>query len=162
MPLALPVRKMPSAAQLGEFLGDLLGKEITVTPRADELDGDDGTAVVCGVLRDEQGQVGGACIADLPAAAYVGAALAMIPKGAADEAVAGGELTETLRDNFGEVVNILTGVVNTPIHAHLRMVGVEAGVSDDVRALLIKAAGRSTFDVEVDDYGTGRIALFAR
>lgn len=162
MPLGAPVRRMPSPGQLGEFLGDLLGKEVTVSTRADELGPEDADTVVCGVLHDEEGHVGGVCIADLAAAAYAGAALAMIPKGAADDSVKAGELTDTLRENFGEIVNIVTGIVNTPIHPHLRMVGVEAGVSDAVRDLLIKASGRATFDLEVSDYGPGRLALFAR
>jgi hypothetical protein len=166
MPLALPVRRMPTATQLAEFLRDLLGKEVTLTARTDELGVDDSAgdaaSLLCGVLVEEDGSVGGACVADLNAAAYAGASLAMIPKGAADEAVAAGALTQTLVDNFAEVVNIVTGIVNTPISAHLRMAGVEPGVPDAVRDMLIKAAGRSTFDVEIEDYGTGKIALFAR
>ena len=104
MPLGAPVRRMPGAVQLGEFLGDLLGKEVTVSPRADELGADDADTVVCGVLHDEAGHVGGVCIADLAAAAYAGAALAMIPKGAADDAVKAGELTETLRDSAERII----------------------------------------------------------
>lgn len=162
MPLAAPSRRMPSPTQLGEFLGDLLGKAVTVTARAEELGTGVTDGVLCGVLLDEAGHVGGVCIADLAAAAYTGAALALIPKGAADEAVTAGALTETLNENFGEIVNIVTGIVNTPIHAHLRMSGVEPGVSDAVRDLLIKAAGRASFDIDVADYGAGQIALYAR
>ncbi len=162
MPLALPMRRMPNAAQLGEFLRDLLGKEVTLTAHAEELGTGATDGLVCGVLLEEDGSVGGACIADLSAAAYAGASLAMIPKGAADEAIASGQLTPTLRDNFAEVVNIITGIVNNPIQPHLRMSGVEDGVSDAVRDLLIRAAGRSSFDLDVEDYGTGKFALFAR
>lgn len=162
MPLAAPVRKMPTAAQLGDFLSDLLGKQVTASVQTTELEIDAPDALMCGVLVDEQGQIGGACIADTPAAAFAGAALAMIPKPVADEAVGEGELTPTLTENFAEVVNILTGIVNTPIHAHLRMNGLEAGVPDSVRDLLIKAAGRATFAIDVADYGTGTIALYAR
>ena len=162
MPLALPVRRMPSATQLGEFLRDLLGKEVALTAQPSELGTDAADGLLCGVLVEEDGSVGGVCIADLNAAAYAGASLAMIPKGAADEAVAAGELTQTLSDNFAEVVNIVTGIVNSPIQPHLRMQGVEVGVSDTVRALLIKASGRASFDVDIEDYGTGRLALYAR
>jgi hypothetical protein len=162
MPLALPVRRMPNAQQLGDFLRDLLGKEVTLTVQPAELGVDQADGLMCGVLIEADGSVGGACIADLAAAAYAGASLAMIPKGAADEAVAAGELTQTLTDNFAEVVNIVTGIVNTPISEHLRMSGIELGVSDAVRDLLIKAAGRVSFDIEIEDYGAGKIALFAR
>jgi hypothetical protein len=162
MPLGVPVRKMPSPTELGEFLTDLLGKQVTASVLDAELSVDDAASLMCGVLVDEDGNVGGACIADHAGAAYAGAALAMIAKPVADEAITAGELTATLTDNFSEVVNILTGIVNTPIHTHLRMSGVEAGVPDTVRDLLIKAAGRSTYQVEIPDYGTGRVALFAR
>ncbi len=162
MPLGAPVRRMPTAAQLGEFLTDLLGKQVTASAQDSELGIDDPNVLQSGVLVDEDGNVGGACLADNAAAAYAGAALAMIAKPVADEAIKAGELTATLTDNFSEVVNILTGIVNTPIHSHLRMSGVDAGVPDTVRDLLIKAAGRATFAIEIADYGTGRIALFAR
>lgn len=162
VPLGAPVRRMPTGTQLGDFLTDLLGKQVTATAETTELGTDDPTGLFCGVLVDEEGHVGGACIADSAAAAYAGASLAMIAKPVADEAIAAGELNTTLIDNFSEVVNILTGIVNTPIHAHLRMSGVEAGVPDSVRDLLIKASGRITFAIQIADYGTGRVALFAR
>jgi hypothetical protein len=162
MPLAVPVRRMPTAQQLGDVLSDLLGKLVTIELQASELDTDDPTGFVCGVLLDEAGHVGGACIADMGAAAHAGAALAMIPKDVADGAAASGELNANLKDNFAEVVNILAGIVNTPIHDHLRMNGLEMGVPDSVKDLLIKAHGRTTFLLDVADYGSGRIALYAR
>jgi hypothetical protein len=162
MPLAAPVRRMPTPQQLGDFLSDLLGKQVTTELQPTELDTTEPAGFVCGVLVDEEGHVGGACIAEAGAAAYAGAALAMIPKAVADEAAASGQLNATLSDNFAEVVNILTGLVNTPIHDHLRMSGVEAGVPESVKDLLIKAHGRTTYLLDVADYGTGRIALYAR
>ena len=162
MSLGAPVRRMPTGSQLGDCLTDLLGRQVTATLQTAELGTGDPSGLTCGVLIDEEGHVGGACIADAAAAAYAGAALAMIAKPVADEAIAAGALTTTLTDNFSEVVNILTGIVNTPIHNHLRIGGVEAGIPDSVRDLLIKAAGRTTFAIEVAEYGAGRIALFAR
>ena len=162
MSLGAPVRRMPTGIQLGDVLTGLLGKQVNATVETTELGPDDPAGLLCGVLIDEEGHVGGACIADSAAAAYAGAALAIIAKPVADEAIADGKLTTTLTDNFSEVVNILTGIVNTPIHARLRMSGVEAGVPDSVRDLLIKAAGRTTFAIEIADYGAGRLALFAR
>ena len=162
MPLAAPMRRMPTAQQLGDFLADLLGKQVTAELQTAELPVDDPAGLVCGVLVDEAGHVGGACIAEAGAAAYAGAALAMIPKAVADEAAASGELNATLHDNFAEIVNILTGIVNTPIHDHLRMTGLEPGVPDAVKDFLIKASGRVTYLIDVDDYGAGRLALFAR
>jgi hypothetical protein len=153
---------MPTGSQLGDCLTDLLGKQVTATLETTELGAADPSGLMCGVLVDEEGHVGGACIADNAAAAYAGAALAIIAKPVADAAIGDGVLTTTLTDNFSEVVNILTGIVNRPIHVHLRMSGVEAGIPDSVRDLLIKAAGRTTFAIDIADYGTGRIALFAR
>jgi hypothetical protein len=161
MPLSIPVRRMPSAAQLGEFLTDLLGREITCQLVTDELAAD-ATGLMCGTLVDESGQVGGACLAEVGTAAHAGAALAMIPRAVADDAAASGELNDNLRDNFAEVVNIMTGLVNTPIHDHLRMSGIEAGVPDTVGDLLLMAAGRATYRLDIADYGSGRLSLFAR
>ena len=162
MPLATPTRPMPQPEQLREFLSDLLGQAVTVERLTDELDVTDPEAsLVTSVFLDDHAAIAGACIAELPFAAAAGAALAMIPKPVADAAIAERALRDNLRDNFYEVANIATSLLNGPSVAHLQISELVDGVPDPVRDLVVRAAGRRTFVVNLGDYGSGRLALYA-
>ena len=161
MPLATPTRRMPAPESVRDFFGDLLGKGVSADKRA-ELDLDEEHVWMSGVFVEDDGAVGGACIADLELASYAGAALAMIPKPVAEESIAAGALAEGLDENFYEVANILTALLNGPSVPHLKIRDLTVGVPDEVRDLVVRAAGRRSFDVTITDYGTGRLALYAR
>lgn len=162
MPLATPTRRMPAPESVRDFLGDLLGKGVSVDKRAEiELD-DDEVVWFSGIFVEDDGSVGGACIADLQLASYTGAALAMIPKPVAEDAIKAGELAEGLFDNYHEVANIMTALLNGASVPHLKIRELVPGIPDEIRDLVIRAAGRRSFDLTITDYGSGRLALYAR
>lgn len=164
MPLATPTRRMPAPEAVRDFFGDLLGKGVSADKRAEiDLEDEDSEHVwLSGVFVEDDGTVGGACIADLPLASYAGAALAMVPKPVADESIQQGELAEGLAENFHEVANILTALLNGPSVPHLKIRDLTPGVPDDVRDLVIKAAGRRSYNLTITDYGQGTLALYAQ
>ncbi|HWL44728.1 MAG TPA: hypothetical protein VNQ73_17430 [Ilumatobacter sp.] len=163
MPLATPTRPMPLPEQLRDFLTDLLGQPAAVDKAKRELDidPDADVPVLTGVFVDDTGSVAGACLADLGFAAQAGAALAMIPRPVADDAVKQGTLVDNLRDNFYEVANIATSLINGPSVPHIKISELVDGVPDAVRDLIVRAAGRRTYHVTLGDYGTGTFALYA-
>lgn len=151
---------MPRPDRLRDFLGDLLGQSVAVD-KATEFDfADEDLALYTGVFVDDAGAVTGACVADLAFAARSGAALAMVPRPVADESVTKGELADNLRDNFYEVANIATSLLNGPSVPHIKITELAAGVPDEVRDLLLRAAGRRSYSVALGDYGNGTFALF--
>jgi hypothetical protein len=161
MSLATPLRRMPVPERVGEFLSDLVGRSVIAESRAElDLDAED-AVLYSAVFIDDDGDVAGACVADLDFAAYSGASLAMIPKPVAAESIAAGELSETLSENFHEVANIVTALLNGPSSAHLKIRDVVTGVPEEVRALVLRAAGRRQYVVTVNDYGSGSFALYA-
>jgi len=162
MPLATPTRRMPVPEEIREFFGDLLGKGVSVEKRAEFDFNDENLVAVSAVFVEDDGTVGGACVADLPLSAYAGAALAMVPKPVAEESVKAGGLEDSLKDNYHEVANILTAVLNGPSVPHLKIRELSEGVPDEIKDLVVKAAGRRTFDVTITDYGSGQLALYAR
>ena len=160
MPLGTPARRMPIPEDIRDFLSDLLGKPVAVS-KGQKLSFDDPTRFVTGVYIEDDGTLGGACIADLSLAASAGAALAMMPTVVAKESVEAGELSEGLRDNFYEVANILSRLLNGPSVPHLRISELAAGVPDHVLELSGKAAGLKHYDVTIVDYAGGSMSLLA-
>ena len=160
MPLGTPARRMPIPEDIRDFLSDLLGKPVAVS-KGQKLSFDDPTRFVTGIYIEDDGKLGGACIADLSLAASVGAALAMMPTVVAKESVDAGELSEGLRDNFYEVANILSRLLNGPSVPHLRISELAAGVPDQVMELSGKAAGLKHYNVTIVDYAGGSMSLLA-
>ena len=160
MPLGTPARRMPIPEDIRDFLSDLLGKPVAVS-KGQKLSFDDPTRFVTGVYIEDDGTLGGACIADLSLAASAGAALAMMPTVVAKESVDAGELSEGLRDNFYEVANILSRLLNGPSVPHLRISELAAGVPDQVMELSGKAAGLKHYNVTIVDYAGGSMSLLA-
>ncbi|MGD9701953.1 MAG: hypothetical protein AB7Q42_16040 [Acidimicrobiia bacterium] len=161
MPLGTPKRRMPIPEDVRDFLADLLGKPVSVS-KATRIDlEEEPESFVTGVYVEDDGKLGGACIAGLTFAASAGAALAMMPVVVAKEAISAGELPESLHDNFYEVANIMSSILNGPSVPHLRITSLVPGIPDEVRTLAANAAGRKHYDVTIVDYVDGKMVLLA-
>lgn len=163
MPLGKPARPMPIPESVREYLGDLLGRSVEVDKRRRDLDidGEDAPSLVTVTYVDDVGVTRGACLAELPLAGTCGAALAMMPAGAVTDAVKADRLSETLAENWFEVANVLSRLLNGPAVSHLRVGALHVGVPDDVRTLTDGAAVRRTFTVTVMGYPGGSLAFYA-
>ena len=160
MPLGTPARRMPIPEEVRDFLGDLLGKPVAVTKASSKIDfSDEPDSYVTGLYVDDHDVLVGACISDIPLAATAGAALALMPASVAKEAADTGKLEESLRDNFYEVANIFSRLLNGPSVPHLRLTELVDGVPADVVALMATARGRKNYDVTVVGYAGGRLGL---
>jgi hypothetical protein len=93
---------------MGALLG--LGSAASkVTPTKIEPDG----SHIIGTYADDLGRVSGLVIGDLAFAASSGAALAMMPATAARDAVKDGEPRRDLLENYREVCNVTTSMLNS-------------------------------------------------
>jgi len=159
MPLGTPARRMPIPEDVRDFMGDLLGKSVSVSKRpVKELDLED-KVFVTGLYVSDKNKLIGACISDIELAANAGAALALIPDVVAKEAIAAGKLEEGLRENFYEVVNIVSALLNGPSVPHLRLTELVDGVPDEVLELAKRAGGHKHYDITIMDYSGGMMAL---
>lgn len=153
---------MPIPEDVRDFLGDLLGKPVSVSKKPvtdlSEIDLEE-EKWVTGLYVNDKNALIGACIADLKLAANAGAALAMISDQVAKESVAAGELGENLRENFYEVVNIVSALLNGPSVPHLRLTEMVDGIPDDVIALAKRAAGNKRYDITIVGYDGGTLGL---
>jgi hypothetical protein len=162
MPLGTPARRMPIPEDVRDFLGDLLGKPVSVSKKPvtdlSSIDLEE-EKWVTGLYVNDKNALIGACLADLKLAANCGAALAMISEQVAKESIAAGELGDNLRENFYEVVNIVSAMLNGPSVPHLRLTELVDGIPDDVIELSKRAAGNKRYDITIVGYDGGTLGL---
>jgi hypothetical protein len=155
---------MPQPEDIRDVMSDLLGVRVSVDKRrgvpsrtSPSIDVD--LSWVTGRYIDDRGGLIGACIADLGLAASAGAALAMIPRGVADESITAGHLSEPLRENFHEVISVVSSMLNGASVPYLRLDDVVDGLPDDVAELLGRATTYRQYDVTILGHGTGVLVL---
>jgi hypothetical protein len=153
--------KLPSAADVAKLVSELVGRGVSARAMPGTRPTKEGIACV---LVDDHGTAVAATFSDRAFAAYVGAALALVPRNVAEDALRKGALPANLLENHAEVVNVATALFNGINPVHLRLGGghVQPGTLPAALAsLLAKPTTRLDMDVTVDGYGTGRLLLVA-
>jgi hypothetical protein len=105
------------------------------------------------------------CIIDIEAAARLGGALALVPRGGVDDAIQERELSPNLRDNCYEVLNVLASVFNVANAPHVRlyeMYGPNQGVPGDVAAVAGIAGSRMDTSLKIAGYGDGLMSIVVK
>ncbi|MDY7101969.1 MAG: hypothetical protein S0880_12340 [Actinomycetota bacterium] len=151
---------LPKDSDLSELIESLLGREPKVTGGALP---DSEVAVVASYV-DREGSLECLVVTDIALGAYLGAALALVPKGGAQDCVDEGALSSNLKENFHEVLNIMASLFNTTEGSrHVRLSEVHYGpadqASDGARGLSQAPGERADFEVVVENYGTGKLAV---
>jgi hypothetical protein len=159
--MTAPGMVLPAAKDVRDMLTGLIGKDVAVspggpvTPTADE-------PVAVAVYVDPHLAVNALCVMDLGAAAYTGAALALLPPGGAQDAVEEDrELTTMLVEALHEVVNVLAALFNVPGAPHSKLHRLYAPGDDlpgDVIGMLANF-NRLDLAIQVPGYGKGAISL---
>jgi hypothetical protein len=155
-PVPIPIQEA-----VRDFFTDLLGRGVAASKRT-PLDYDD--PLVVGRYLDDDGELAALLVSDIDFAAISGAALAMIPKVVADEAIKMGEVNETLFDNFREVVNVFSSLLNAPSTPHLVLKNLERHPdgTEDLREVMTAPSRQRTFDVTIEGYGSGCLGVLVR
>lgn len=170
MPLIPPAAKIPLPIQevLRDFFVDLLGKG-AAAGKAKEMkikQGADAPKLIVSVWKDKYDRVGALCIAELYFAAVAGAALVLAPATILPEVEQNQTLPDNLLENYQEVVNILTGQLNTPSTPHLKLVHTfehpTHEMPKEVWDVIERPSSRRDFDVTVEGYGGGKISILTR
>ncbi len=94
---------------------------------------------------------------DLAFAHRAGAALALMPSPTV--ATVGDEPDEDLVENYIEIANVLSRLVNEASRARVRIDPGLTVPADQMQAL-ISACGCTAFHVDIEGYGTGDLAVF--
>lgn len=156
--------ELPPTKLIKDVLDGLLGRDVAVMPvdpmtSADTVGGALATYIQDG---DALGAVAGW---DLAAAAYVGAAVALVPVGGAEAALEDQYLPENLLENISEVSNVLASVFQIPGNPHLRLERTyrPLNTAPDAAIELLYALGhRIDLGLDVPGYGKGRLSISMR
>lgn len=143
-----------------KMLGGLLGREVMVSEKPASKPAD---MKIAGFYRNGEGQPVAACLADIPAAAFSGSALSLIPAAAARDYVKAGEIDdEDVRDNFYEVLNVCSRLFSDDDAHRVTLDTVyfpPETVPADQASTLSRPSQRQDLEINVDGYGKGRLAL---
>lgn len=152
---------LPVPKQLRDLFGDLLDREVTLTPSAPQAPTPT-TPTTIAVYVDDQLRISALIICDLELSAYAGAALGLVPVAGAEAAIEEGAMTEVLQENLFEVLNIAASMFNEPGADHLRLHEVHpAGppLSPQLRAMAFTLGLREDFHVDIAGYGAGHVSV---
>lgn len=154
----MPKIHIPETGELGTQIGSLVGKTIKVSKSDGPNSFDESCHTARYLTRDDK--LAALCQFDLPVAAYLGAALAMIPAGVAQEAAKEGDLGDNLTDAFSEVANIMAGLLCIDGAPHVRWVSIQktlGDLEDDSKATVENPCRR--IDIDIDGYGAGKLTI---
>lgn len=155
---------LPPTKLIKDVIDGMLGKEVAVAP-ADALTPADTVGGAIAVYIDDSDRLGAVAGWDLPLAANVGAAVALVPVGAAEDAVEDQYLPENLLENLSEVSNVLASVFQIPGNPHLRLSQMYRPINsadNDAVNLLYALGNRIDLSVDVPNYGRGRLSVSMR
>ncbi len=146
----------PTTEAIVKLLEMIFGPEIDVTESKDSLEDNVNGATFI----DKDNNLVAMCFSDMPFTAYSGAALSMIPAGVANDAVKEGQLTDMMKANFFEVMNICSKLMMRDGGPHLRLDKVlEKGETDAHKTGIEEHAKSFRFVVDIPSYGTGKIGF---
>ena len=153
---------VPTPLDARELLSGLLGREVTVQQVTSAFVGDVGAGTTYAVYQDDQARTRAVAVLDLRMSAYAGAAIGLMPVGAAEIAIEEGDLPPVMQENLYEVLNVLAALLNAPDCPHVKLTSVtHVGGSPEaeVAAHATAVGRRLDLEVTVPQFGTGRLSI---
>jgi len=151
---------VPDPARIQRALSTLFERTVSVTVA--NVTRHHGLSVKAAYVFDS-GHVAGVLACDLPLAATLSAALAVLPPTVVRAAIKAGALDEALAANFHEIANILTGALASVFERRVSLRDVVTGprqiLAIDAEELVAHPAQRIDLDVGVSGYGAGCLAF---
>lgn len=149
--------KLPNPSELNQSLEMILGEPAKIA-ECDALGAN--SASHAAEFRNRQDEVVAYCLCDLPLAAGLGAALSMVPPGAAEDMIEEGALTEMATANLYEVMNIFSALYMDDSTSHLKLCSVDAANDTDVS--LEGETHEITFNLDTGRYGKGKVRFISK
>jgi len=151
---------LPNAKQVRELVEGLVGREIDVETGGTMIDPANGALV--GVYVDRNLRLVAMCLLDVPLAAHLGAALGLVPAHVSAQAAELGELTTSLAENAGEILNVTASLLNDENAPHARLDRLyQPGepLPNDLAPWVLAYVRRTDLTMHVPGYGSGSFSL---
>ena len=152
---------IPASLSIRNLFEDLLGRDVNVSP-GDPMTAADLPTGVFAVYTDTSQQLYAVLGMQLALAANAGAALGLLPAGAAEDSIEEKTLFPNLAENVFELCNVLTSLLNREGAPHVKLYHViypGMDLPNDARAHLLALGKRLDLTVEVARYGKGKLSL---
>ena len=151
---------LPDRKDIKDLFEGLLGRDVAIT---------DGRPVDIGIPKpviasyvDDASNLRAVAVMSFGLAARSGAALALVPKGAAEAAEEDRLLPDNLFENASEICNVLAAPFGDAMGTHLRLSASYAPsspVPGQLLGIASQLAAREDVDLEITGYGTGTLSL---
>ena len=158
---AMLVAPIPDPKPVRDLLGDLLGRQVEVRP-GEPLSPEDAELTTMAVYVDDTLTMRLVGVADLPFAAYAGAAIGLVPPGGAEIAIEERSMPASVQENFYEVLNICAALFNVDEAPHVKLHAVHfpgEQVPPQATTLACVLGRRLDLEVDIAGYGTGRLSF---
>ncbi len=155
------VSVLPGSLAVRNLFEDLLGREVIVST-GDPLSAEEVTTATVAIFTDASQKIYGVLGMQLSLAANAGAALGLLPAGAAEDSIDEKKLTPNLAENVFELFNVLTSLLNREGGPHVKLYQVVypgMDLPNDARAHLLALGRRLDLMIEVSRYGKGKFSL---
>ena len=152
---------LPGSLAVRNLLEDLLGRDVNVSP-GDPLAAADLATATVAIYTDSSQQIYAVLGMQLSLAANIGAALGLLPAGAAEDSIDEKQLFPNLAENVFELCNVLTSLLNREGAPHVKLYQVVypgMPLPNDARAHLLALGRRLDLSIEVSRYGKGKLSL---
>jgi hypothetical protein len=153
---------LPPAKDVRELIESLIGRDIAVTTGGPMVDPKAEAGALTGVYVDNRLNLTAIVVLDLPLAAYLGAALGLVPVRVANEAVEESQLPEALSENAGEILNVMASLFNVEGAPHIKLDSLyqpRFPIPADVAQWVLAYVRRTDLEMDVSGYGPGNFSL---
>ncbi|MCA0330399.1 MAG: hypothetical protein LCI03_10930 [Actinobacteria bacterium] len=155
---------LPSPKDVRDMFEGLLGRGVEVGPGEPVLVSQTTWAAVGAYVEDNL-SLSAVVAADVPLAAYAGAALGLLPLGGAQDSIGLGTVDGAMWENFAELLQIGVSLLNHDGAPHVRLYETfPPGELPDVDVLeLMRGMGRRVdLHVAIAGYGGGSLSIVRR
>ncbi|MEV4636015.1 hypothetical protein AB0J80_01555 [Actinoplanes sp. NPDC049548] len=152
---------IPAPLAVRNLFEDLLGRDVNVSP-GDPMTAENLPTGLFAIYTDTSQRMYAVLGMTLSLAANAGAALGLLPVGAAEDSIEEKTLFPNLAENVFELCNVFTSLLNREGAPHVKLYQViypGNPLPNDARAQLLALGKRLDLVIEVARYGKGRFSL---
>jgi hypothetical protein len=155
--------RAPDRKQIKDLFEGLLGREVTLGDASPVLT-DVRPRPTTAVYVDDRNRLSAVALMDFPLTAWTGAALALLPKGGAEDAIDEKDLPASLLENAAELLNVLASPIGDASGVHQRLhqtFGPDQVPPSDVLVRCTQLGARLDVRLDIAAYGGGTLSVLS-